>query len=118
MRCTAMGRLNGHSRKILINSPKYMALQFRMVRSACNVPPKYDPKWMIQSLRDLKVKGHIDAQWIDPQFAGRKVQPADALKAKAEPKKVIHVNFRGEYKGWGNKIKGWDKLNGMDIPVA
>jgi hypothetical protein len=113
MRCTAMGRLNGHSRKILINSPKNIALHYRMVKSACEVAPKYDTGWMIQSLHDLRRHGHIDEQWIDPQFAGRKVQPADALK-----KRTIKVNFQGEYKGWGNKIKGWDKLNGMHIPVV
>lgn len=95
-----------------------MALQFRMVRKACSVPPKYDPRWMIQSLRDLRIKGHIDAQWIDPQFAGRKIQPVDAFKAKVESPKVIHVNFHGEYRGWCNKIRGWEKLNGMKIPVA
>jgi len=67
---------------------------------------------MLQSLADLKRRGHIDEQWIDPQFAGRKVQPA-VLKPR-----VITANFRGEYKGWSNKIKGWEKLNGMKIPVV
>lgn len=116
MRLARMGRLNGHSRKILIHSPKNIALHHKMIDSACSVAPKFDTGWMEQGLYDLRHKGHIDEQWIDPQFAGRKVQAVDALKPR-EPRK-IKVNFQGEYKGWGNKIKGWDKLNGMDIPIA
>lgn len=113
---TAMGRLNGHSRKILIHSPHYITLRFRMVSSACNVSPKYDPKWMIQSLDDLKRKGHIKEQWIDPRGNYKGVVP-EVLKAREVKPRVITANFRGQYKGWGNKIKGWEKLNGMKIPV-
>lgn len=104
---SAMGRLNSHSRKILICSPKAIAIKFKMTKSACEVPPKYDTNWMIDSLRRLKRDGNIPEQWMSQN---RKT-PAECQRQA----RVLH--FHGSYAGDGNKIKGWDKLNGMVVPT-
>jgi len=106
-RLSAMGRLNSHSRKVQICSPKMMALKYKMTKSACEVPPKFDTDWMLESLRRLKKNGNIPAQWIDQS----KKTPAEVQRQA----RVLH--FHGSYAGDGNKIKGWDKLNGMVIPT-
>jgi hypothetical protein len=101
----AMGRLNSKSRKVLICSPKAIAAKRMMIKTMCQVPPKFDPHWMEESLHRLKKQGSIPAQWI----CQNRKSPVQ------EPARVLH--FYGSYAGEGNKIRGWNKLNGMVVPI-
>jgi len=106
-RLGAMGRLNSHSRKILICSPKMIALKYKMTKSACDVRPKFDTDWMLDSLKRLQRDGKIPEQWMD--------QSRKSPREVQRQARVLH--FHGSYAGEGNKIRGWDKLNGMVIPT-
>lgn len=102
-RLTGMGRLNSKSRKVQICSPKKLAIQFRLVEKACNTKPKFSAEWMVEGLRLLKRKGYIEEQWLNQDL----VSP---IKYK---EKILHFGS-SETK---NGIRGWDKLNGIKLPI-
>ena len=67
-RLTGMGRLNSHSRKAQICSPKYMALRYKLVRSACNTKPKFDTA---KNKLNIKLIGNKEYKMLEKRYSNK-----------------------------------------------
>ncbi len=100
---TGIGRLNSKSRKVLICSPKKLAIQYKLVNSACSVKPKFDTAWVLSGLDMLKHNKAIPAQWLCQE----------AVSPIKQKPRVLHFGSANT----NNGIRGWDKLNGIEVPT-
>lgn len=94
-RLLKMGRLNGKSRKTVINTPKHDGYQLRMWSVSLGVP--YPQCRAIQDVfREVK--------------CNRRTTFQEATKSNTVKMKIY------KYQGWGNRIKGFEKLDGLVLP--
>lgn len=107
------GGINSKSKKAMICYPKMLAMKRRLIYKASVAGVRFSPIWVRDSMSSLKRKGYVAEQWVDSAVVPE-VKKQERLPDIQQSAGTVKLKMYA-YKGHRNVIKGFEKLDGMEV---